>query len=56
MPAEKMQPFCPCSRVLNWTGKGLIKTYMVKSSSGYCSIQSWTNTRKWNDRQWALMS
>jgi len=24
MPAEKMQPFCPCSRVLNWTSKGLI--------------------------------
>jgi len=23
MPAEKTQPFCPCSRVLNWTGKGL---------------------------------
>jgi len=22
MPAEKTQPFCPCSRVLNWTGKG----------------------------------
>jgi len=23
MPAEKTQPFCPCSRVLYWTGKGL---------------------------------
>jgi len=23
MPAEKTQSFCPCSRVLNWTGKGL---------------------------------
>ena len=25
MPTEKTQPFCPCSRVLNWTGKGLMK-------------------------------
>jgi hypothetical protein len=25
MPAEKTQPFCPWSRVLNWTCKGLIK-------------------------------
>jgi hypothetical protein len=24
MPAEKTQPFCPCSKVLNGTGKGLI--------------------------------
>jgi len=23
MPAEKTQPFCPCSGVLNWTGTGL---------------------------------
>jgi hypothetical protein len=23
MPAEKTQPFCSYSRVLNWTGKGL---------------------------------
>ena len=23
MPAVKTQPFCPCSRVLNWTDKGL---------------------------------
>ena len=29
MPAEKTQPFCPCSRVLNWTGKGLIQAWMV---------------------------
>ena len=24
MPTEKTQPFCPCSRALNWTGKGLM--------------------------------
>jgi hypothetical protein len=24
MPTEKTQHFCPCSRKLNWTGKGLI--------------------------------
>ena len=24
MPTEKTQPFCPCSRAVNWTGKGLI--------------------------------
>jgi hypothetical protein len=23
MPIEKTQPSCPCSRDLNWTGKGL---------------------------------
>jgi hypothetical protein len=27
MPAEKTQPFCPCSRVLNWTGKGLTQAH-----------------------------
>jgi len=26
MSAEKTQPFCPCSGVLNWTGKGLNQT------------------------------
>jgi len=28
MPAEKTQPFCPCSGVLNWTGKGLRNTVL----------------------------
>ena len=31
MPAEKTQPFCPCSRVLNWTGKGLIPCFSPTS-------------------------
>ena len=26
-PLKKTQPFCPCSRVLNWTGKGLMDTW-----------------------------
>jgi len=27
MPAEKTHPFCPSSRVLNWTDKGLISFF-----------------------------
>ena len=37
MRAEKTQPFCPCSRVLNWTGKGLIfscKLYLLLDIKG----------------------
>ena len=29
MPAEKKQFFCPCSRVLNWSGKGLMYKKVV---------------------------
>jgi len=34
----------------------LIKTYMVKSNSGHCSMQSWANRTKWNERERAFMS
>jgi len=34
----------------------LFKIYMVKSSSGHCSMQSWANRTKWNERQRAFIS
>jgi len=39
MPAEKTQPFCPCSRFLNWTGKGLTKI-QVQYSLHYSDSES----------------
>jgi len=33
MPAEKTQSFCPCSRVLNRSGKGLNSTVAKKRNS-----------------------
>ena len=44
MPTEKTRTFCPCSRVLNRTGKGLNKNYYIihslKNALGINALRS----------------
>jgi hypothetical protein len=43
MPTEKTQPSCPCSRNLNWTGKGLNKCLatIIKKNLKWSSLWSY---------------
>jgi hypothetical protein len=41
-PLKKMQPSCPCSRDLNWTGKGL----STNTLNEWCICWSFTSLKK----------